>query len=149
MELNNEYLQNHEEFCKKITKSNKVSNLNEWQKSRSTTIGGSEVGTILGLNKYQTQLDLWEIKTQRKPLFEGNVATEWGHRLEQVVADKASEVLNLKAVEIKEQFVDPDYPMCAGYIDRMLKNAHGENVAILECKTSSSFAHDWGMIVIT
>ena len=45
----------------------KIDNREEWLKVRKCQgIGGSEAGAVLGVNKYQTNLDLWELKTGRK-----------------------------------------------------------------------------------
>lgn len=52
------------------------------QAINSHGIGGSEIGTAIGLNKYRQPLSLWMEKTGRAPSFEGNEATKWGHRHE-------------------------------------------------------------------
>lgn len=61
----------------------------EWHELRATGIGGSEVGTICGLNKWESAYRLWALKTgQLEDTFTGNEATEWGNRLEPVILDK-------------------------------------------------------------
>ena len=45
----------------------KINSREEWLKARkSQGIGGSEAGAVLGVNKYMTNVDLWELKTGRK-----------------------------------------------------------------------------------
>jgi predicted phage-related endonuclease len=55
-------------------------------KDRSKTIGASEIGAILGVNPYMTPVDVWMVKTLRKPEFAGNEATERGLILEPAIA---------------------------------------------------------------
>lgn len=61
----------------------------EWHKLRARGIGGSEVGTICGLNPWESAYTLWAKKTGR---IESNIAQtdamEWGTRLEPVIIDK-------------------------------------------------------------
>lgn len=61
----------------------------EWHDLRATGIGGSEVGTICGFNKWESPFTLWAKKTGRiDAQVEPNEAMEWGNRLEPVVLDK-------------------------------------------------------------
>jgi putative phage-type endonuclease len=65
----------------------------EWHALRATGIGGSDVGTICGLNPWQSAFTLWAKKTNRiDDYIEPNEAMEWGTRLESVVLDKFVEV---------------------------------------------------------
>ena len=55
-----------------------------WLTLRRGGIGGSDAGTVLGLNKYKTNLELWEEKTGRaESEFTGNEATRYGHDAEE------------------------------------------------------------------
>ena len=63
----------------------------EWLEQRMAGIGGSDVGTIVGANKYQTVTDLWAYKTRRVPGVETTSPMEWGNRLEPVILDKFEE----------------------------------------------------------
>lgn len=61
----------------------------EWHAARATGIGGSEVGTICGLNKWESAFTLWAKKTGKiAQSFEPNEAMEWGTRLEPVILEK-------------------------------------------------------------
>lgn len=61
----------------------------EWHELRADGIGGSEVGTICGLNRWESAFTLWAKKS-------GKIADqvrlsepmEWGNRLEPVILDK-------------------------------------------------------------
>lgn len=58
-----------------VLKSTKKMNKEEWLKWRSTGLGGSDVATICGLNKYKSPLQLWLEKTgQVEPVEAGEAA---------------------------------------------------------------------------
>lgn len=42
-----------------------IKNENHWHEIRKTGLGGSDIGTILGYNKYKTDYELWQEKTGR------------------------------------------------------------------------------------
>lgn len=64
----------------------------EWLTLRGSGIGGSEVGTICGLNPWESPFTLWAKKTGRiEATIPTNEAMEWGNRLEPVVLDKFAE----------------------------------------------------------
>lgn len=61
----------------------------DWHKVRETGVGGSEIGAILGLNKWESALSLWGKKTKLidSELVESE-AMEWGKLLEDVILNK-------------------------------------------------------------
>jgi len=59
-------------------------NTPEWDKWRQSGLGASEQATILGLNPFQTEHELWLVKTGQALPFRGNAKTRWGHRLEAI-----------------------------------------------------------------
>lgn len=61
----------------------------EWHKQRVQGIGGSEVGAIVGMNRWTSPYKLWALKTKRivEPPLDSE-AVEWGNRLEGPVIDK-------------------------------------------------------------
>lgn len=109
-----------------------------WHHRRSTGIGGSEAGTILGLNQYQDAYDLWLIKTGRKeaPDLSDNMAVKMGHKLEGIVADLYAEATGHRVVIDETHYRHKDMPWLVGNVDRLVE---GER-RILECKTASGFA---------
>jgi len=58
----------------------------EWLEQRKLGIGSSEVGTILGVNPYETPYQLWRRKTGIDPPVPENPFMRWGHYLEDGVA---------------------------------------------------------------
>lgn len=56
----------------------------EWVAARRQGLGASDLPSVLGLDPYRTEHELWELKTGRVAEFTGNAKTRWGHRLEKV-----------------------------------------------------------------
>jgi putative phage-type endonuclease len=72
----------------------------EWLEIRKSGIGGSDAGTVCGVNKYKSPYALWAEKTGTvETTFIGNEATKWGHRLERIVAEAYAEDYNKAVVE--------------------------------------------------
>ena len=106
----------------------------EWLEIRKGYIGGSDAGSVVGMNPYRGAYALWAEKTGQMPGFEGNLATEVGSYLEEFVAKKF-EAETGKRVRRKNRILVNDlYPFACADVDRMIV---GED-AILECKTTSS-----------
>lgn len=105
-----------------------------WKSVRNKTIGGSDSATIVGMNPYQSAYNLWAIKTNKVPEFEGNLATEVGTYLEDFVA-KLFEKESGKKVRRKNAIIYNDaYPFAHANVDRMIVDED----ALLEIKTTDS-----------
>jgi predicted phage-related endonuclease len=74
---------------------------------RRNRIGASEMPAIAGLSKHVSPLELWATKRGLIAPFNGNEATEWGTRLEAVVADAYAEKMNV-AVERCDTIIIPE-----------------------------------------
>jgi putative phage-type endonuclease len=71
-----------------------MENDDDWLRFRLEGIGGSDVSSIMGINKYGSPLEVWLEKTGRKQHddMSGNEAVEWGNRLESMVREKFAEM---------------------------------------------------------
>lgn len=67
----------------------------EWHEERRKGIGSSDAAAILGLSKWATQLDVYSEKMGQGEPREDTAFTEWGRRLEAVIADAAEDALNV------------------------------------------------------
>lgn len=114
----------------------------EQLKERKNYIGASEAAAALGLSRWQTQLELWGIKTGRiepKDLSD-NVAVEMGNELEEVVARLFTKRTGLKVQRVNSAYVHDKYNFLRCHIDRKVV---GQS-AILQCKTCSAYkAKEW------
>lgn len=118
----------------------------EWHEARRSVIGGSEVGSIMGVNSFESRYVLW----YRKAGFLGNTEEvenplfEWGHRLEGVVAQKFADNHPEFDVQASGSWVHQDRPWHGANPDRLLSARYhyegdefiAEPEAVLEIKTS-------------
>lgn len=113
----------------------------EWLLDRRRGIGGSDVSTILGLNKWKSAYQLWLEKTGQVELDHTNSEPAyWGNVLEEVVAKEFQERTGLKVRRRNQVFEHPLHPFLRANIDR---DVVGEK-AVLECKTANQFlANEW------
>ncbi|MGH1635252.1 lambda-exonuclease family protein [Enterococcus avium] len=108
----------------------------EWLMDRQKGIGGSDVATILGLNKWKAPYQLWLEKTGQIEIEESDSEPAyWGNVLEEVVAKEFTERTGKKVRRRNQVFEHPLHPFLRANIDR---DVVGEN-AILECKTANAF----------
>lgn len=118
----------------------------QWVEARRNGIGGSDVASIMGLNKFSSPLSVWLVKTGREdpPDLSGKEAVEWGNRLEDAVADKfADEHPELTVRRRNATLVSLDRPWAFANLDRWVTDGEG-HVGILEVKTvGSRRAADW------
>lgn len=109
---------------------------------RSKFIGSSEISSVLGINPYQTPLQLWAIKTKRveAPDLSDNESVEWGKRLERVVSAKFAEKNNVKLIAYKRRFVHERYPFLSCELDNIIAGTD----EIVEIKTANAnMFKDW------
>lgn len=116
----------------------------EWLQERAKGIGSSEVGTILGVNKYETPLELWMRKTGRAPAKEMSEAMDMGHLLEEAAATKFARETGatIKRGTAGDWLaVDNDRDFLRVSPDRLYWEAgqthRPRNYRIVECKTTS------------
>lgn len=111
----------------------------EWLKARQLGIGGSDAGTILGVNKWKSKTQLFFEKVN--PELKQQVDNEyiyWGNVLEDVVA-KEFEVRTGKKVRKNNKMLrHPEHDFMLANLDRVVV---GEK-ALLECKTTSQYNID-------
>ncbi len=110
----------------------------KWLSMRPGGIGASEVATMLGLNPYQTAVDLWLAKTGKADGFTGNYASRRGQHLEAFVlaayADAHPDTIVEAYPDIPSMLAHPDVPEA-----RCSPDALGHNPAAslaIEIKTA-------------
>lgn len=118
-------------------------------------IGGSEVSTIFGINRYQSPVELWQRKTGKTPIVDsGSDPAYWGTVLEDLVAQEYSK-------RTGDKVQNCNYLLKRGAqtanIDRFVLNGNEKPFVksngkwifkgkkLLECKTASEYVKDqWG-----
>ena len=105
------------------------------QRDRNTFIGGSDAGTILGVNPWKSAYTLWAEKTGRKevPDLSDLERIRLGNDLEEYVASRFMEATGKKVRRDNSRYFLAEYPQIVGHIDRRFI---GEKAG-LEIKTTS------------
>lgn len=113
----------------------------QWLEYRRKGIGGSDAGTILGVNKYKTPFELFMDKTGESMVEdEAGEAAYWGNQMEEVVAKEFEKRTGKKVRRSNMMHQHPQYDFMLANVDRFVVK---EN-AILECKTASTYlAKEW------
>jgi putative phage-type endonuclease len=104
---------------------------------RNSGIGGSDVATILGFNKYKTREELFLEKTGRGVEFKGNKYTELGNKYEGSIAEHwfKKNTSSTGFLKKPDSFRSPKYPHLVANAD-FLHVSELAGTSILEIKTS-------------
>ena len=121
---------------------------------RAKSLGGSDVGAILGLSKYKSAVDVWMEKTGKEVAVRNSLPLRFGQFAESFVASEYALATGLSLVAHDAAIVHPEYEYMHGHIDRFVlsgdlpligENGHITASRILECKTANPFAQsEWG-----
>ena len=116
----------------------------EWLKYRRKGICGSDVSCLLGINKFKSELELWQEKTNQIPLeTKDNKYMEWGRIIEPIIRNHFSNVTGKDVVEIKAILQHPENRFMLANVDGIVINDN-EEPALLEIKTTSEYKrNDW------
>lgn len=106
----------------------------DWLKERRNSIGGSDVGALLGLNRYRSPYTVWAEKSGLLPEQPDNEAMRQGRDLEDYVAKRFAERSGKQVTRYNYLLRNPDCPHLHANIDRRIL---GEKSG-LECKTASA-----------
>lgn len=121
---------------------------------RAKSLGGSDIGAVLGLSKYKTAVDVWMEKTG-KPIKQTNsLPLRFGQYAEEFVAKEYALATGLHLIKHEEAVIHPSYDYIHGHIDRYVQDNPSSlftvkgslnATRILECKTANPFAQsEWG-----
>lgn len=116
-------------------------NRKEWLEERKKGIGGSDAATILGLNPYKSNVDLWEEKTGRKDATDisDKSYVQYGTKAENYLRELFKldfpqyDVIHEENTIIKH----PTYPFLFASLDGQLVDKETGEMGILEIKTTN------------
>ncbi len=142
--------------CKVFSTVSQNEDENAWLYARTRGIGGSDIGTICGVNNWASIRTVYLAKTgqyeDETPLTEFSEAAkermEFGHLLEPIVADKYARHMKekhdteIQTVIVKATFQHKDYPWALANVDRFLVDKNGKLYGVLECKTAGEFLNE-------
>lgn len=107
----------------------------EWLVQRQAGLGGSDAGTILGVNKWKSKFQLFLEKTGHYVEEINNEYIYWGNTLEDLVAKEFERRSGKKVRKKNSMLVHPEHDFMLANLDRVVV---GEK-ALLECKTTSAY----------
>lgn len=110
----------------------------EWLRLRKTGIGGSDAGSICGVNPYSSAIKVFKDKVSGEIGEENNEAIRIGHDLEDYVAKRFTEASGLKVRKSNYMYRSVEHPFMIADVDRLVV---GEDAG-LECKTASAYNAD-------
>jgi putative phage-type endonuclease len=121
---------------------------------RTKSLGGSDVGAVLGLSKYRSAMDVWMEKTGKEVIVRDSLPLRFGQFAESFVASEYALATGLSLVTHDAAVIHPEYDYMHGHMDRFvvsndlpLISEDGRITAsrILECKTANPFTQsEWG-----
>lgn len=131
-----------------------------WDKYEFPCIGASEMGTVLGMNKWKSSVELFYEKIGIKdPWIEENAAMFWGKALEKEIAEKwqywdgsvegmivnyAGELIIRKCRNVNFYIQNTDAPWIFVSLDRLINKQKNQPEGVLECKTIAGYyAQQW------
>lgn len=119
----------------------KIESRDEWLKARQKQgIGGSEAGCVLGMNKYQSNVELWELKTGKReaPDLSNNAAVQFGKFAEPLLRELFKQDYPEYSVDYHEfwMYVNDKFPFIFATLDGEITAPDGSR-GILEIKTTT------------
>jgi phage RecT family recombinase len=118
----------------------------EWHAARKLGLGGSDIPTLLGMNKHTSPLELYYAKRGELPDMprsaELEEAAEWGHELEDVVARRWARQFGASVTRGPGTLQHPEAPWMIGNVDRLFaapRQDGGLDRGVLEVKTRSEY----------
>lgn len=127
------------EIVPPIVKIFEYENQEKWHELRGIGIGGSDIGAILGVNKYKSAIDIYIDKTEGKKQ-DGNRFTHFGHKLEKVVFEEFQERhSNMKCYTVPYTI---QRGVCVANVDGMVYDPVKDRYGVLELKTTSAYNKD-------
>lgn len=129
----------------------------DWLRFRNNGIGGSEAAIILGLNPYQSAVELFYKKVEQTPeteetermywgtILEGTIAKTWQcynpttNDISEMISNSNNDKIIRKCQNVNFILQNDKFPHLFANIDRLIIDKEKGN-GILEIKTSSDFA---------
>lgn len=113
-----------------------------WHEARRTFIGASDAPAVLGISPWATPLDVWASKLNIGQQFEGNLSTDMGHALEQMIADEWCKQSGKTLIAPRATVRHYDHPNIAASVDREVSDPG--DYELVECKyVGPTTAHQW------
>lgn len=111
-----------------------------WHEARRTFIGASDAPAVLGISPWATPLDVWASKLNIGDQFQGNLSTDMGHALEDLIRQTLAEQLGRPVAVDGRTIRHPDHPHIAASPDGWISG----KAELAECKyVGPNTAYQW------
>jgi putative phage-type endonuclease len=111
-----------------------------WLRFRRKGLGGSDIGALMGFNKWKSPMDVYLDKMGELPdQDEISEAAYFGNRLENFVAEEFMLKTGLKVRRNNFLLQHDEYPFLLANVDRVIVASGDDGPGILECKTASEY----------
>lgn len=129
-------------------------NNQDFAQKRQESLGGSDIGAILGLSKFRTAVDVWLEKTGQATASASSLPIRFGSYAEEFVASEYEKATGYQVSIHEATLTHPQHRYCTGHLDRLVSiggqaclNEAGniQTPRLLECKTANPFSiSEWG-----
>jgi putative phage-type endonuclease len=110
-----------------------------WLALRKQSVGSSEAAAVLGVCPYRAPIDVWQEKLGLAAPQPENEAMRWGRRLEPLLAEAYQERTCQSIAGTQLFYRHPAVPWMTATVDAVT-----DGDRLVEFKTTSSWAKDWG-----
>jgi putative phage-type endonuclease len=124
-------------------------NNQDFAQKRQESLGGSDIGAILGLSPYRTATDVWLEKTGKTLNSSDALPLRFGQFAESFVANEYCRTTGHALIDPPGMYTHAEYPFLTGHIDRLIVTDNETTSAykVLECKTAHPFKQsEWGQL---
>lgn len=121
----------------------------DWLRFRKTIIGGSDVGAILGFNRYRTAMDVFRDKIDLEYRQHDSYEMRIGRILEKTVAELWESETGLKCIQDVDSNgniivrIHPEYSFLGATLDRVILPHDNLDFGVLEIKTGKEAVEPW------
>ena len=113
----------------------------DWLTARKSGIGGSDVGTVLGLNSYKTPYQLWKEKvSDEEPTEIDSLPAKLGNLYEPVISQLYEEKTGYKVRNDNKIRIHKEHSCLLVNLDRVIVANDERGTGILEIKTTNALA---------
>lgn len=128
------------EIVPPVVKIFSYENREQWQNLRGIGIGGSDIGAIIGVNKWKSPIDIYIDKTEEKKEEEFNRFAYFGQKLEKFVFEEfQSRHKNMNCYTVPYTI---QRGVCVANVDGMIYDKDKDRYGVLELKTTSTYNKD-------
>jgi putative phage-type endonuclease len=124
-----------------VTAAVKPMRRRDWLAMRQTKLGGTDVAAIAGLDRYRSNLSVYNEKAGLAPAVEETPVMVAGRTLEPIVARMYAKRTGRTVYKTKV-LLHPDYPFLMGTPDRKVDAEDHPETGLLEIKTHGAHAFD-------